>query len=177
MKAVELLRMEAELAYADFLETLDGVTEAQAWAILPHVGTDYLNTDASIQGVTLHVATCKRIYGSVAFRQTETRWRDCANELEGFEPSWIAAREYLEESQRYWLSTWETRSDDDLERDVPHFSGKMWPAWKIIRMVTHHDSYHAGQIAVFRYGSGESATPPMSVAQDLRNCCPDLSSW
>src|SRR5215472_9702114 len=132
IKAVELLRREAELAYADFLETLAGVTEGKAWAVLPQSGTDYLHSDASIHGVTLHVATCKQIYGSIAFCHSEIRWRDCANQVERFEPSWPAALEYMAESQRYWLGTWESLTDDDLERDVQHFSGKSWPVWKII---------------------------------------------
>src|SRR5579872_1942103 len=139
-KAVELLRSESELAYADFLETLEGVTESQAWAVLQQGGTDYLHSDGSIHGVVLHIATCKRMYGSVAFRHSEIRWRHCADQVERFEPSWPAALEYLAESQRYWLGTWGSLTDDDLESDVPHFSGKTWPAWKIIRMMTHHDS-------------------------------------
>jgi len=106
-KAIGLLRRESELAYADLLETLEGVTVSQAWAVLPHGGTDYLHTDGSIHGVVLHVAACKRMYGSIAFRQGEVRWRDCADQVERFEPSWAAALEYLAESQRYWLGTWD----------------------------------------------------------------------
>jgi hypothetical protein len=44
-------------------------------------------------------------------------------------------------------------------------------------MMTHHDSYHAGQIAVFRYASPESTDPPSSVAADIRKYCADLPSW
>src|SRR5262249_44172675 len=174
MQVVDLLRRETALAYADLMETLEGVTESQAWAVLKQGGTDYLHSDASIHGVVLHIATCRRMYGSIAFRDGEIRWRDCADQVERFEPSWPAALEYLAESQRYWLGTWESLTDDDLEREVGHFSGKTWPAWKIIRMVTHHESYHAGQIAVFRYASPESTDPPPSVAADIRQYCSDL---
>src|SRR5947209_441805 len=104
MTAAELLRQQAEMAYADLVESLEGVTERQSWAVLPQGGSDYLHSDGSIHGVTLHIASCKRMYGSIAFRDSEIRWLDCANQVERFEPSWPAALEYLHESQRYWLS-------------------------------------------------------------------------
>jgi uncharacterized damage-inducible protein DinB len=177
MTAVELLKQQAILAYEEVLTALDGVTEGQAWAVLPNLGPDYLHTDGSIHGVTLHIATGKFIYGSVAFRNTEIRWRDTAEQLDKFEPSWASALDYLARSQEYWMSSWADLTDADLEKEVPNFRGKMVPAWKIIRMIIHHDSYHAGQIAVFRYGVPESTTPPPSVAEDIRNCCQELPSW
>ncbi len=177
MKAVELLRLEAEMAHTDLLEVLAGVTQKQSWAVLPKNGSDYLNTDGSIHGVTLHIACCKQLYGSMAFRNGEVRWRDCAERMDKFEPSWPAAMEYMAESQAYWMQTWESLADEDLEKKVTHFSGRLWPTWKIIRMVTYHDAYHTGQIAVFRYGSPESVIAPPSCAADLRNCCPGLPSW
>ena len=177
MTAVELLKAEAELAYADLLTALDGVTEAQAWAILPNNGPDYLHTDASIHGIALHVASCKFMYGSIAFRDTEIRWRECADRIETFEPSWVPALTYLEESQKYWMSSWANLADSQLEDEYPHFSGKTWPAWKLIWTVTQHDVYHAGQIAVIRYGIGESDKPPLSVAEDIRKYCAELVSW
>src|SRR5207249_4679800 len=100
-----------------------------------------------------------------------------ADQVERFEPSWSAAVEYLRESQEYWLSTWAGLTDEDLEREVPHFSGKLWPVWKIIRMVIHHDAWHGGQIAVLRYAMPESTTPPGSVAEDIRKYCSELPSW
>lgn len=177
MTAVELLRAESELAYADLLTALDGVTEGQAWAILPNLGPDYLHTDASIHGIALHIASCKFMYGSIGFRETEIRWRECADRIESFEPSWAPALSYLEESQKYWLASWEKLPDSQLEEERPHFSGKTWPTWKLIRMVTYHDAYHAGQIAVLRYGIGESDKPPLSVAEDIRKYCAELPSW
>lgn len=177
MDAVELLKAESELAYADLLSALDGVSERQAWAILPNNGPDYLHTDASIHGIALHIASCKFMYGSIGFRDTEIRWRECAERIESFEPSWEPAMAYLEESQKYWTSSWASLTDSDLEEERPHFSGKNWPAWKLIRMVTYHDAYHAGQIAVLRYGVGESEKPPLSVAEDIRKYCAELVSW
>src|SRR5687767_8602285 len=118
MTAVELLKAESELAYADLLEALNGVTEKQSWAMLPNNGPDYLHTDASIHGIALHIASCKVMYGSIAFRNTEIRWRDCADRIETFEPSWPAAMAYLDESQKYWMSSWSHLTNDMLEEDV-----------------------------------------------------------
>lgn len=177
MQAVELLRIQANQGFEEMWAALEGVTEPRAWAVLPNLGPDYLHTDGSIHGVTLHVATCKVIYGSVAFRGTEVRWRDLADRVEQFEPSWEAALAYLPEAHAYWMRTWEGLDDRELELDVPRFNGDLWPAWKIIQTVIHHDFYHAGQIAVLRYGVVESAEPPPSVAADIRQYCADSPSW
>lgn len=177
MNPVDLLKHQSELAFADLLEALDSVTQGQAWAVLPQGGPDYLHSDGSIHGITLHVATCKIMYGSDAFRNREKRWRDIAVQVETFEPNWKAALDYLHESQRYWMESWASLAEGDLEKEVPHFSGKHWPAWKIICMMIHHDAYHAGQIAVLRYAVGESSQPPPSVAEDIRKYCSELPSW
>jgi uncharacterized damage-inducible protein DinB len=174
---IELMRNEAELAYQEIFTAVDGVTEAQAWAVLPQGGPDYLHTDGSIQGIVLHVAGCKKMYGSIAFRETEVRWRNVAEQMERFEPSWPAALTYLRESQDYWMSTWSHLTPASLLEEVPHFRGALWPAWKIIRIMIHHDSYHAGQIAVLRYALSESTTKPPRAADDIRNCCAELASW
>lgn len=175
MNAVQLARTQADGAYRSLLEALDGVSEGQAWAVLPNLGPDYLHTDASIQGTTLHIATCKFIYGSCAFRNTEIRWRDLAARLDEFEPSWAAARAYLDEAHAYWMASWEHL--EDIEAEVPRFSGELWPAWKIIHTVTHHDGWHGGQIAMLRYGVAESNDPPPSSADDIRKYCAELPSW
>lgn len=177
MTAMGLLREQAQLAYADLLEAIDGVEQPQAWAVLPNLGPDYIHSDGSIQGIVLHIATGKVIYGSVGFRNTERRWRDIAAELDAFEPDWGRAKTFLEDAHRYWMSTWENLTDADLEREVPRFNGELWPVWKILRMVIYHDGYHAGQIALLRYGVTESPTPPPSQAEDIRTYCKDMPSW
>ena len=177
MTVVESLRQESEMAHAEVLEALDGVTERQAWAVLPQGGPDYLHSDGSVHGITLHVATAKVMYASSAFLGTEVRWRDLAERVERFEPSWSAAMDYLAEAHEYWLSSWSSLADAELEREVSHPQGAMWPAWKIVRLMVHHDSYHAGQIAVLRYAVAESDTPPPSVAEDIRKYCADSPSW
>lgn len=177
MTVTEVLKHEAELAYADLLEALDGVTQNQSWAVLPEMGSDYLHTDGSIHGITFHIASCKFMYGSVAFKSGELRWRDCADEVEKFEPSWSSALEYLQRSQDYWMNSWKNLKDQDLENEVPHFRGNLWPVWKIIRMMIYHDAYHCGQIAMLRYACKETDTPPPSAAEDIRKSCSELPNW
>jgi uncharacterized damage-inducible protein DinB len=177
MTAVGLLKKESELAFGEMRAALEGVSQPQAWAVLPQAGPDYLHTDGSIHGITLHVATCKFAYGSIAFRGTEIRWRDLADQVEKFEPNWQAALDYLNQAQGYWLSSWEELAESEIENEALHFSGKAWPIWKIIRMMIHHDSCHAGQIALLRHAVSESADPPPSVAEDIRKYCSELPSW
>ena len=178
MRITDLLKPEAEMAFEEMLTAIDGVSEHQSWAVLPNLGSDYLHSDASIHGITLHVASGKFLYGSCAYRDMEVRWRHCAERIDAFEPNWSAAVEYLREAHAYWMGCWADLSDEDVERPCNHFRGdRVWPAWKVIRMITHHDSYHAGQIAVLRYGCPETDVPPPSSAQDLRDSCVNLPSW
>lgn len=175
MTAIELLKHQSELAFEEMTTAIEGVTQGQSWCVLPNNGPDYLHTDANILGVTLHVATGKVMYGSIAFRNSECRWREIADELETFEPDWERSVAYLHGAHKYWMSTWDGITD--LEQEVPHFRGALWPAWKVIRMIIHHDSYHAGQIAMLRYAVGESEQKPPSVAEDIRKYCADLPDW
>jgi uncharacterized damage-inducible protein DinB len=175
--AAEMLRELSRLAHGEMVEAILDVEEPQSWAVLPQAGPDYLHSDGSIHGITLHVATAKIMYGSIGFRDTEVRWRDLADRVERFEPSWQAARELLDEAQRYWLSCIEPITDADLHRVVPHFSGKLLPAWRIMQIMIHHDSYHAGQIAMLRSAVTGSDVRPSSVAGDLKTHCSALPSW
>jgi uncharacterized damage-inducible protein DinB len=177
VRAIELIKHEAEFAFKELTTAIEGVTQGQAWSVLPNNGPDYLHTAGSIQNVVLHVASCKRMYGSIGFRSTELRWRDCADQLDAIEPSWPAAVEYLHDAHRYWLSTWENLKDEDLENEVPHFRGKLWPAWKILRVMAHHDGWHGGQVVMLRYALGETDVPPPKEADDIRQSCKDLASF
>ncbi len=174
---VGLLRQQAELAFAGLVHALDGITEFQAWGVLSPAADDYLHTDGSVYGLVLHLAGGKMMYGSTGFRGTEVRWRDLAERLERFEPSWQAALDFLHEAHRYWLASWEDLQDQDLYQDRPHFSGRLWPAWKIIHTVTDHDAYHTGQIVLVRYAALGSSQPPASVAEDVRENCSSLPGW
>lgn len=177
MTAIELLKEGAEYGFREFTQSLEGVTEAQAWGVLPPAGEEYLHTDGSIHAIVLHVAQGKWMNGSVCFRDSEIRWRDVAAQIEAFEPSWEAALRYLQESHRYWMDRWAGLTDEGLEEMRPTNWSAPLPAWQIIRVLNHHDAYHAGQIAVLRYANAPSETPPPSVAADLRQYCSDLLYW
>jgi len=173
--ALELLKKGAESGFSELLSSLEGVTEGQAWAVLPPHGSDYLHTDGSIQGIVLHVASVKWGYGSICFRGTSLRWRDIAVQMDAFEPSWAGAVDYLRRGHEYWMESW--ASLRDLEALVPTNYKKEWEAWRIIQMMSQHDSYHAGQIAVLRYGVGKSDVPPASYAADIRGSCTESVHW
>lgn len=177
MRSVEILREQGILTFTELRRAAQEVDEPTAWGRLPAAGEEYLHTDGSIQGIVLHTATSKVMYASQAFRDLEVRWRDIADRVAGFEPSWAAALDYLDEAQAYWLAAWQDLTDDALDREVVHFSGAAWPAWKIIATIVAHDAYHAGQVAMLRYAVTPSPDPPESVAEDIRTHCSGLPGW
>jgi uncharacterized damage-inducible protein DinB len=177
MRSIDLLRADAEYAFDRLRETLAGVGERHAWARLPEGGQDFLHTDASIQGIVLHVAGGKRMVASAGFRGMRTRWRDVAAQMDGFEPDWAAALRYLDACHADWMDAWAGLRDEDLETPVLRPQGDAWPAWRIVELQSHHDSYHAGQIAVLRYALGEADAPPPKTADDIRQYCSELPSW
>jgi len=177
MTAVELLRSDANNAHSEFMKSLDGVTEKLAWAVMAPAGEEYLHTDGSIHGIALHVAGCKMMYGSICFRNTEMRWRDLADQIEAFEPSWSAAVDFVAKAHEYWMASWAHLTDADLETMIPTNYKKDWPAWEMIRVVSQHDCYHAGQVAVLRYGLVESDVKPPSSAEDVRKYCRESVHW
>ena len=177
MTVVDLLKKDAEMVYKELLGALDGVTEGQSWTVLPPAADDYLHSDGSIHGTTLHIAVGKMSYGSIGFRNSEIRFRDLADRLEAFEPSWEAARTFLQEAHEYWTASWADLKDEDLEALHPRHTGEEWPAWKLITTVIQHDAYHAGQIALIRYATVATDVKPPSQAEDIRTYCKDLPDW
>lgn len=175
MTAFELLVSDSTYGYEQLRLSLENCSEGQAWAQLPNLGPDYLHTDATIHGIILHIAGAKKMYGSICFRNTEHRWREIAEEIEAFEPSWEAALTYLNHCHNYWMESWQRL--EDVETLVSTNWNKEMPAWKVIRLMSQHDSYHAGQIVVLRYGVAESSKPPPSSAEDIRTYCKDSAAW
>jgi len=175
MTAFDLLRRDAEYGFGELMTALDGVTEAQAWALLPNLGPDYLHSDATIHGIAMHVATSKWANGSICFRDAELRWQDLAEQVEAFEPSWPAALDFLKRGHEYWMESW--ASFTELEEVRPTNWKDDRPVWRIVQILSQHDSYHAGQIAMLRYGCPESTVRPPSVAEDIRKYCRDSKWW
>ncbi len=175
MTLLDLLKSDAEYAYAELLKSIEGVTEPQAWTILPNNGPDYLHTDGSIQGIVLHICSTRWAYASICFRNTEIRWRDIADQMEQFEPSWDKAIDYLKRGHEYWMASW--ANIEDLNEMRPTNWKEDRPAWQILQIASQHDSYHAGQIALLRYAVGDSQTPPPPYAEDIRKYCQDSKHW
>ncbi len=177
MTKIDLLKADAEYAFQELMQSLEGVTEQQARAILPNAGSDYLHSDGSIHGLVHHIASGKKMNGSVCFRNTEHRWRDIYADAQRIEPSWVKAMEYLVECHGYWMSSWADRTDDQLHDMRPTYWKTDRTVLEILRIITHHDTYHGGQIAVVRYAAPESDAVPPSVADDILKYCRDLPHW
>ncbi len=175
MRDIEVLKLNAREAFQELLDSIDGVTENQAWAKVDCQPGEYMHTEGSILSNVLHVAGGKFIYGSAAYRDLEVRWRDVVGRFESFWPSWDKTKEYLYEAQDYWLSFW--AKEDDIERLVTRFDGNQWPSWKIIWTVTDHDGYHAGQTQMLRSILAPSLSPPPGEADLWRKYCGETPSW
>ncbi len=176
MSPLDLLKLDAAYGYGELMKALEGVSEAQAWAQLPNLGPDYLHSGGSIYSMALHVAGGKWMHGSVAFRGGEIRWRECAAQMDAFEPSWSAALDYLARAHEYWMASWAEIEDVEAMHPTNWQVGDC-PALKIIQTVNQHDSYHAGQIAVLRYACPEADVPPPAEADDIRKYCRDSKWW
>lgn len=151
-------RLEAEMAFDALLESLKDLTDAEAWAVAQIQEGQYLHTDGTVLSIIQHLACCRVMYASVAFRNIEYRWQDCVLRLKALDNSVAPNIAYLRECQEYWLASWVdvTDAEEDVERGT--IWGKPWPTWKIIAAMTQHDTYHAGQITMLR-----SILPPTNI--------------
>jgi hypothetical protein len=158
VNAARLLQLEADAAFQELLASLDGVPERLAWARIELRPGEYLHTEGSILSNVVHVAGCKLLYGSAAYRNLEIRWRDAVARMEEFWPDWEAAKAWLREAHAYWMASWQ--GETDLERMVDTNWGDRWPSWQVISSMIRHDAYHAGQIQILRTTQVETHIPP-----------------
>ncbi len=172
-----LLELQASQAFDDLLKAIEGVDEPLSWAVVPMKEGEYLNTYGSILTMVQHVAGCKVMYASIAFRRAEIQWRELAERYDGIGSSWDTSVAELREAHKYLTDSWSDLSADDLEKPVRHFRGVDWPVWKILSTLSHHDEYHAGQIEVLKVSLQPSSVEPPSTAEDIRQCCKDLPNW
>jgi len=177
MTACQALRHESEWFYSQLSGALNGFSEEIAWAQVSLAPGEYLHTNGTIIGIVQHVAVCKFMYGSTAFRETEVRWRHCIDRLETIGTSWEANLAYLAEAQVYWLASWESLTDADLDGEYLHFRGVKWPGWKIISMVNHHDAYHGGQVNLLSSVLTPTSIPPDLGLEDERKAVIELPGW
>lgn len=175
MTPIELLKLQADEAFKELMDSIEGLSEGQAWARLTYLPDEYLHSEGSIMSIVAHIAGAKHVYGSAAYRDLEVRWRDTVERLESFWPSWEEARKFLVETHEYWLSTW--ADEEDVTRLVKRFNGQDWPSWKIISTMSHHDSYHAGQIQLMRATLAPTDVPPPQEGDLWRQYCGELYAW
>ena len=177
MTAIEAMRSEANEAFADFLSTIEDVDEGLSWATASLHEGEYLHNNASILGMVQHVAGCKFMYASAAFKNTELKWRDVVARLEEIDSSWDKTLAYLHESQEYWMSSWANLSDDMLSNNANTNWGEVWPVWKVIYTMTAHDAYHGGQIVLLKTLLSSASTPPEPMAEMTKMYLSDSPTW
>lgn len=171
----DLLLKLSDLAWDALRESIASLNQDQAWASVQLQPGEYLHTEGSILSQIAHVASCKIMYGSVGFRETEVRWRDLAQKVDLIWPSLDAAVGWLHDAHSYWTESW--ARVEDLEAERPRFDGSLLPTWKLIATVINHDHYHAGQIQLQR-----TILPPTSMAPPPEGAlwvkyCGNLPSW
>ena len=161
---LRFMRLDAEQAFNDLLEALEGVTENQAWALPRLHGNGTLSTRGSILEIVQHIATCKIMYASAAFRRNSYSWDMCFARIREIGSDWKLTLAFLSESQDYWMDSWENLDGADLA--APHMTnwGAQWPGWRIVSTISHHDSYHAGQISLLRALLAATDVPAATVA-------------
>lgn len=128
---LEYFRKQCDIAFNELLESLEGLDERASWMRLaPRVG-DYLHTDGSILGQVTHVAGWKVLYVSAAFHDMEIRLQAVTQRTIEIGTDWEAAKQYLTESQEYWLTSWKGLTDKQLDDLVATNWGDQWPLWKV----------------------------------------------
>src|SRR5580692_5938404 len=116
----ETLIKLSDLAWEVFRESIDGLSQELAWALVDLQPNEYLHSEGSILSQIAHVANGKIIYASVGFRDTEVRWRELSPKIDSLWPSLDAVVAWLYEAHDYWMNSW--AEVDDLEADRPHFN-------------------------------------------------------
>ena len=170
-------RKQVELAYKEFTDSFEGLDELGSWMRLSPRDGDYLHSDGSILGQVTHVAGCKVLYASAAFYGMKIRLRDVTQRTIEIGTSWEAAKQYLHESQEYWLSSWQGLGDQQLDDFVATNWGDHWPLWKVFHCMIGHDHYHAGQIALTRTVAPIATEPPPPISDEEVAFLKTFSAW
>jgi hypothetical protein len=171
----ELFLSQAESSFGELSVAVQGVSQELSWSTIGVRDGEYLHTSGCILGIVQHVAVGKTMYASMAFMNCDVRWRDCIDDLERIGQSWEQTLEYLRATHDRWLRAWQCA---DLDRLVEANRTEPWPAWKLISMLSHHDSYHAGQIELAKVALAPATTPPESTeAADIRRYCQGSPCW
>jgi uncharacterized damage-inducible protein DinB len=159
VNAIDVLRSSSEVAYAELLQSIDGVDQHQSWATVQLIEGEYLHSAGSIIGIVQHIAGGDMLHGSFGFRNEELRGRDLVERMRQIGPDWDKTKAFLDEAHAYWMDSWSNLTDADLELPRGTTWIQKYPAWQIIARVIHHDEYHAGQIHLLRATLKPTTTP------------------
>ncbi|MES1227977.1 MAG: DinB family protein [Armatimonadota bacterium] len=177
MNPVDLLKLQSQRGFDDVLAAIHGIDQAGSWAVLPLREGEYLHTNGSIVSVVQHIAGCKQMYASIAFRGTEIRWRQIIQRIRQIDTDWEASKAFLHEAHDYWMAGWADLDPAELEREVKTNYKSDWPAWKFISLMTSHDHYHAGQIATIRVSAPVTGLPPDMMHDQEERAVRDSLHW
>lgn len=174
---VQLLRLQSEAAFEELRDAVKDLDERGSWVRLVPRDDDYLHTDGSILGQVTHVAGCKVLYASAAFKGFEIRLKEITERTIRIGSNWSAALDYLAEAQAYWMGSWNDICDDSLDDLADTNWGEQWPAWKIVDCMIGHDRYHAGQIALIRSVVQPVSEPPPPLTEAELAFLKTFSAW
>lgn len=175
MDARDLLRSQADEAHRDLLAALEGVDEPLAWAQVPLAEGRYLHTNGSILGIVQHLASSKIMYASAAFWGGRPSWRETAAEFDAIGASWPASKALLASAHARFMAAWQ---EVDLGEVRPTIRTEDWPVWRIVSLLSHHESYHAGQTELLKSTLAPTGSPPDYLeSDDIREHCQGLRFW
>lgn len=93
----------------------------------------------------VHVAECKLMYHEYAFGNATLTWPDIDSAHTAADA--IAA---LEHGQELIVGDLASLRDGDLDRPRLTNWGELWPTWRILWTMVHHDFQHGGEIGALR---------------------------
>ncbi len=161
--AVDLLTGQLEDAFGMLRRRVEGLSDQEfAWEPVPGCWTvrrgatgrwsaDYEEPDpipapfTTIGWRLVHVAECKLMYHEYAFGDGRLTWPDLDSPHTAADA--IAALDRWHAALRGDLAK---LSDPDLDRPVATNWGELWPAWRILWTLIHHDLWHGGEIGTLR---------------------------
>jgi hypothetical protein len=162
--AVRVLLLQMDEAFSMLRERVERLTDDEFWwAPGPDVWTvrelpdgrwaaDYEEPDpvpapfTTIGWRVVHVLECKLMYDEYAFGDGKLTWdRDLSSPHTAADA--VADLDRHHERLRRSVASLDSTH---LEREVKTNWGELWPAWKVVTTMIHHDLWHGGEIGALR---------------------------
>lgn len=163
MGPADLLKCELTEAYEMLRARVEGLTDEEfwwepgldAWTVRRledgRWAADYEEPDPIPAPITtigwrlVHILECKLMYDEYAFGDAKLTWNDLDSPHTATDA--ITA---LERYQARLVGHVAGLEDVDLDRPCRTNWGEMWPAWRIVWTMIHHDLWHGGEIGALR---------------------------